>query len=217
MRLSEIQMVNPNKLQHNQVNRRFFKAETGQYFDKLAADIKKRGILVPLVAKQDGTLLAGHNRLLVAQTLKIAKVPVQYVVGKIAADEEKEFIIKDNLLRRHLAPAERMALYRLIIPKFDERIEIERSAEMGVSASEIAEKTGLNPKTVNYDLTRARRMQKKLLKDKMEVDTVNDKIVDNYKRSVARMINMAIVEKGKTVKELIQITETALERLRGLA
>ena len=76
MKLSAIKQVNPTSLRKNPENEKYFDLLQGKEFQRLAEDIRKNGIKVPLVAKQDGTLLAGHNRLLIAKTLKLKAVPV---------------------------------------------------------------------------------------------------------------------------------------------
>lgn len=127
--LSEIRYVAPSTLTPNPLNS-IFPVESDAYFDELTRDIKERGILDPLVAKQDGTLLTGHNRLTVALALKLPRVPVRYVqVEKISMSsgktfreqEEIEFVIKDNLLRRHLSDDQRVKLYEKLYPNFHER------------------------------------------------------------------------------------------------
>lgn len=216
MKLSEIKKVPVSKLKVNTYNQKFFRHEEGDYYDNLLADIKKRGILVPLIAKKDGTLLAGHNRLLISKTLNKKTVPVQYVEQRLTKEQEREFIVKDNLLRRHLTPAERRELYRLLIKYFEDRVMITRSKKVGVKAKELADKTGLNPKTIGYDLARIRREKAQEHKEAMEIDVVNQKAIDRYQKSVSRMLNTAIVEKGKTVEKFKEITEMALGRLQGL-
>jgi ParB-like chromosome segregation protein Spo0J len=216
MKLSEIKKVPLSKLKVNKDNQKYFRQESGSYYDNLLDDIKKRGFLVPLIAKQDGTLLAGHNRLLIAKTLKKKKVPVQYVEGKITKEEEQEYIIKDNLLRRHLTPAERRELYKIIIKDFEEKVMITRSLKVGVNTKELAEKTGLNPKTIGYDMARIRREKAKEQKETMEIDVVNEKAVEQYQKAVRKMINIAIIEKGKTLDELYTLTEMAWVRLQAI-
>lgn len=213
IKLGPIQMVEPKKLKRNAKNAKYFKIESKQYFDNLAADIQLRGILVPLVARADGTLLAGHNRLTVAELLSIKKVPVQYVQGKVSDAEETAYIIKDNLLRRHLSYGERLALYRKMIKDFDTRILV--PGKLGVSNRELAEKTGLNPRTVNYDLNKHRHDLKKELA-RGALDAPNDKAIDNFKKAVARMLNVAIIEQHSTItafKALIQHADKQLSTM----
>lgn len=216
MKLSEIKHVKPDTLKPNEKNMQYFKAESGEYFRKLSEDIKVRGILVPLVAKSDGILLAGHNRLLIAKALEMKTVPVQLVVGKLTAGQELEYILKDNLLRRHLAPDERFALYRALYKNFDERVILDHAGEIGINARDIAEKTGLNPQTVNYDISRIKHQKRKEAKQAMAIDLVNYKAIEKYKRALAKMLNVAIIEHGKTLVEFKGLTEKALNQLRNM-
>lgn len=118
----EIIYVKPAELKANPLNTSLFKRENDEYFSTLSQDIQTRGILVPLLAKRDNTLLAGHNRLEIAQNLGLKVVPVQYVDAALTEETEMEFVIKDNLLRRQLSFTERVELYRRLYPNFDERI-----------------------------------------------------------------------------------------------
>ena len=122
LRLSAVMYEPPSKFQANPLNSEFFQAEKQEYLEQLTTDIRERGIVVPIIAKPDGTLLAGHNRLHIAQELSLSLVPVQYVEQKLSAQEEKKFVINDNLLRRQLTQPERLELYRKLYTNFDERI-----------------------------------------------------------------------------------------------
>jgi hypothetical protein len=125
VRLSDIQFVSPAKLKVNPLNVSFFKEESGEYFQQLREDIEKRGIIVPLIAKKDDVLLAGHNRLRTARALQMENVPVQYVLDELPANAEQEFIIKDNLFRRQFTSAEWIELYKKLYPDFDEQVHQE--------------------------------------------------------------------------------------------
>ena len=120
MSVTDMQNVDINRLSVNPHNAEFFLRESDAYFERLTEDIRKRGILVPLLAKKDGTLLAGHNRLAVAQAIGLKYVPVQYVTEELSAEAEQEFIIKDNLLRRQFSQEEWTAIYRKLVPDFEE-------------------------------------------------------------------------------------------------
>jgi ParB-like chromosome segregation protein Spo0J len=119
--LSEVKRVAPSELMRNAKNTEYFDSEEDAHLQLLREDIRKRGILVPLIAKRDGTLLAGHNRLLLAQELRLKTIPVQYVQEDLSDEREREFIINDNLLRRHLSLEKRTTLYKLRYPDFEER------------------------------------------------------------------------------------------------
>lgn len=109
--LTEIQYIAPQKLKLNELNR-YFQEETSVYFDELRADVRERGIIVPLIAKKDGTLLAGHNRLKVAVALELPTVPVQFVKEQLSDEQERQYLFKDNLLRRQLSAKDKEELIR---------------------------------------------------------------------------------------------------------
>jgi ParB-like chromosome segregation protein Spo0J len=121
--LGNVQQIAPKHLKENPYNVEYFKHLTDSEFDKLKEDIRERGILTPLQAKPDGTLLSGHNRLRAAQELSLQTVPVQYIKSELTDTEERHYIIRDNVQRRHLRHDEMMRLYRMLYPNFDVRRE----------------------------------------------------------------------------------------------
>ncbi|MBN2157892.1 MAG: ParB N-terminal domain-containing protein [Spirochaetes bacterium] len=216
LKLSPVTQVKTNVLKPNRKNSSYFRSESGSSEKALMEDIRKRGILVPLVIKKDGTILSGHRRRLIAKHLNLKTVPAQYVLQRLSDVQETEYIIKDNLLRRHLEPAEREALYRRIYRDFDDRLLVRNNRELGVNASEIAESTGLNPKTVGYDLARLRRNREKEIIAGSGIESANDKHLLTYKRAIARMLNVAIIENRATVKELQKISVDVVNRLDSI-
>jgi ParB-like chromosome segregation protein Spo0J len=149
--LSYDEKVPLHKLRPNPKNAQYFTPETEEYFARLEQDIRERGILVPLMAKEDGTLLAGHNRLLIAEKIKLPYVPVNYVKQEITEQEEQAFVIKDNLFRRQFSGAEWLQIYRKLYPNFDERIAESKAGNPKagtLTAKVIAEDTGQKYETV---------------------------------------------------------------------
>jgi ParB-like chromosome segregation protein Spo0J len=142
LRLSDVIQEVPKKLRANPLNSNFFSEETSEYFENLRQDVKERGILVPLVARQDGTLLAGHNRLRIAKELQLSLVPVQYVLDELSEDAERKFVINDNLLRRQLTGAERITLYRILYPNFDTRLNARTNGRPKVTDKSFSSKKG---------------------------------------------------------------------------
>lgn len=120
LELSSILWLRPLDLKIHPLNERYFQTESPDYFEKLTRDIKERGVLVPLVVKLDGTVLAGHNRLRIALELGLSEVPVQKVISDLTGEREKEFLIKDNLLRRQLSVQEKK---KLILELYGAEIE----------------------------------------------------------------------------------------------
>jgi N6-adenosine-specific RNA methylase IME4 len=65
----------------------------------LEADIRKRGVLIPVERDENGDLLDGHNRQEIADRIGI---PCPSITRTFATEQEKrEHIIKINLARRH--------------------------------------------------------------------------------------------------------------------
>ena len=179
VQLSDISFISPAELKPNPLNRKFFTDEEDEYNEKLQEDIKERGIIVPLIARKDGTLLSGHRRKTIADNLQLASVPVQYVEKELDSKKEAEFVIKDNLLRRQLPPVKRLELYKALYENFDERIMMEsrggdRKSEQAATKGEnsllidteekqkpltaevIAKDTGQNIETIKKDLKKIR-------------------------------------------------------------
>ncbi len=117
--LSDIKNMAVDDIRTNPQNTVFFVRESTEYFQRLREDIEKRGVVVPLLIKQDGVLLAGHNRLQIAREIGLRFVPVQTVQEELSERQEQEFIINDNLLRRHLSIEERIRLYKMLFPEFE--------------------------------------------------------------------------------------------------
>jgi len=217
IKLSAVKQVSLSKLKKNKKNEEYFMHPDGGSLHNLKEDVKRRGILVPLIARKDGTLLAGHSRLMIAGQLKLQSVPVQYVEDKLTNQQEIEFIIKDNLLRRQLGPEERKALYRKIYKDFEDRILVEgKQKDVGINIKELAEKTGLKAATVAYDVNMLRHKAKRVAAANRKVDSVDVRAVDSFKKSCAKMLNAAMVSGKSTQGELQQILKSAADRLDGI-
>lgn len=120
-------------------------------YEALKADITKHGIRQPLRVC-GRVVLAGNTRLMIAKELKIAFVPVLYL-PEMTKLEMREYVINDNLCRRHLTVAERAVLALAIAEIESEKAKI-RQLENLKKGSENGEKipvrcnlylTGENP------------------------------------------------------------------------
>lgn len=163
--LSEVRNIAPSELTINTKNAEYFDRESHVHLQHLRDDVRKRGILVPLIAKSVGTLLAGHNRLLVAQELGLKKIPVQYVQEELSEEREREFIVKDNLLRRQLSLEKRIGLYKFLYPDFEEKFlnpdELPKAGrkntkDNSVTLEKIATETGQSVSAVRMQVKRGR-------------------------------------------------------------
>ena len=99
--LLPVQDINPEMLKPNPDNK-IFNPLSGQDYERLKNDIRERGIIDPLIIRQDKVLLTGHNRLRIALELKLKTIPVRKVESGLKPKEEKKFLVLDNLLRRQL-------------------------------------------------------------------------------------------------------------------
>jgi hypothetical protein len=84
---------------------------TGFALDELAADIKDRGLIEPIVLL-NGQVLDGKNRLAACQ---IAGVKPRFVQWD-GDGSPTEWVISTNLIRRHLTPSQRAAIAHDLLP-----------------------------------------------------------------------------------------------------
>ncbi len=243
LKLSEVKNVEITSLRMNPSNTEYFQQESSEYFARLTEDIQERGIIVPLIAKRDGTLLAGHNRLTVAEKLNLLVVPVQYVELPLSEEEERAFVIKDNLLRRHLGASEWIEVYRKLFPDFDATfINEETKAKSGrakngeerLTIAKIAEETGQKSDTVKKQITRFREKNGEAANGKSHDEKKGDNVTfsekngyggelhekkgDNVTFSEQDMRLLKTVEQFRSLFEKAgeQAQKKALENLRGL-
>lgn len=92
-------------------NKEFFEDIKGSDYDALKEDIKQNGIKVELHITKSNTILCGHQRWEIAKELGLKQVPVKVVNLNEEDDKKvKEYVIKDNLLRRHLSTEQKYIL-----------------------------------------------------------------------------------------------------------
>jgi ParB-like chromosome segregation protein Spo0J len=218
LELRAVQHVPTQQLLPSPISEQYFNEPTIGELEKLSDDIRKRGILVPLIAKLDYTLLSGHNRLAIAKELNLTHVPVQFVISSLTEDEEREFVVKDNLLRRQLSNDEKIKLYRVLFPNFDERIAIRQNVESRdnvptsdlkpLHASEIAIVTGQKKEAVKKQLQREEQRQKRENeKNKQTQEEVAVTSADNsFEQMRAREREATKVVKGSLDELHIQLT-----------
>jgi ParB-like nuclease domain len=148
-----VENIEVGLLTANTLNAQVFKRESAEYFKNLRDDIRKRGVIVPLLAKRDNTLLAGHNRLEIAKEIGLKYVPVQYVQDELSEDAEREFLIKDNLFRRQFSSEEWIDIYRQLVANYDAIIA--RDGRGGDTKSERATTKKIKKDTVLFDFETA--------------------------------------------------------------
>lgn len=133
--LCPIAFIQPNPYQPR-------KAFNPDELESLAASIREKGILQPLVVRKvaDNTfeLIAGERRLRAAQLAELEKVPV--LVKEIAISDRLELALIENIQRENLSPLEEAEAYAQLIEEF------------GLTQESVAKRVGKNRSTVANSL-----------------------------------------------------------------
>jgi ParB family chromosome partitioning protein len=110
-----------------------------QPLQELAASIKEKGVLSPILVRPIGTdryeIVAGERRWRAAQLAKLHDVPV--VVRELPDDQALELAIIENVQRADLNAVEEGAAYEELISKFN-RTQEDVAREVGKSRSHVA-------------------------------------------------------------------------------
>jgi ParB/RepB/Spo0J family partition protein len=104
-------------------------------YNDLVEDIEQRGIVDPLVVTGESIVIDGRHRLMAAKALGLESVPVREFEGD--ASEQRDFMLRAALLRRHLTTAQRKALAAQLI-----------ITEPGRSGRSVAKAAGISRPTV---------------------------------------------------------------------
>jgi hypothetical protein len=125
LQLLPSRLVEVSKLTPSPYNAVFDDAKDEEYWDHLRRDIEETGVITdPLIAKKDGTLIAGHSRLRIAKELleagrtEFAKIPVLYVRSELSEEEEIRRVLLSNLLRFEIPQDVRLQLEAQAYPDY---------------------------------------------------------------------------------------------------
>lgn len=116
-------------------------------FESLTSDVRKNGIVYPIIIGDDGRVIDGQHRLMVAKLLGLTseQVPQQFQIVEAGATDdelalqERELALTLNLHRRHLDAATRLEYVAMLKSE-------------GLSNRKIAGRIGVDEKTVRRDL-----------------------------------------------------------------
>jgi hypothetical protein len=215
-----VQRVSPKVLIPNPRNAQYFTTNV-EDLKRLKDDIAVRGILTPLMAKNNGELLSGHSRLQIALELGLESVPVLYAMRSLTESEEIDFLITDNLLRRHLTGAERIELYKIKYPDFEQtflseetRVTIGRrkSGEERTTIAKIAGETGQKISTVKTQI-QAERERRLSLKGNGRGPSISNnakKNVNEAKKLVGKLNNIMKSLPSEEQKEIRALVKSLL-------
>lgn len=131
-------------------------------YEAFVADVRERGIVVPLAISPSGMVLDGHHRLRAAAALGLSHVPVVVV----DPEDEVEYLLLAALRRRHLSASQQaaiaveLALYREMRADGEARrlanLKQNRggnAATSGKTRARIAELAGVSERTVQDAIT----------------------------------------------------------------
>lgn len=103
----------------------------------LACSIREQGILQPLLATPDGTIIAGHRRHAAALKVGLERVPV--VEREMSEREQLECMLVENTQRQDLTPLDEARAYRELVDR-------------GATVADIARRIGATTQTVSTRL-----------------------------------------------------------------
>ena len=86
----------------------------GENYKKLLESIREKGQLIPIAINQDGILLDGHQRRKVCKELGIEPFYNIFTFG--TPEEELNFVVASNLVRRHLSDVQKYELAKKLMP-----------------------------------------------------------------------------------------------------
>lgn len=142
-----------------------------ELWKEIMNDIRKNGIINPLIVTADYTVLAGHLRLEAAKEVGLTRVPVIIMDIPPDSDEAVELLIKDNLLRRHLSDMQVARLIKVL----KERYNIRRGGDRRENSEKA--KGDFRPLKLE-DVSKMLNMSERHVK---ELDKLNDLILEIQK------------------------------------
>ena len=105
---------------------------TADEYAELKADIKARGVMVPIEFDEQGNPLDGHHRLRICEELGITDYPKVIRAG-MTEDEKRTHARKLNMARRQLSQEQRRNLIREQLRETPEKSDRQIAASLGVS------------------------------------------------------------------------------------
>lgn len=136
---------NPNELKPHPDNPRGEISADSIEVAQLAEDIKKRGLIQPIVITQNNFILAGHRRRIAAIIAGLELVPV--VLRELGQDEfAEEFFLAENMQRQDLSPLEEAkAIQRL-------QQKLEKQSGKTLMKTDLSRRLNLPAQTINQRL-----------------------------------------------------------------
>lgn len=193
--LCPIKKIKPNRAQPR-------KTFVNEKLEELAASIREKGIIQPLVVCRKGQhyeLIAGEQRWRTAQKAGLREVPV--MIQDVSEDTALEMALIENIQRKDLNAVEEAEAYRALMDKF------------GLSQEELAKRVGKDRSTV----ANALRLLK--LPEEIQRDVVANKLSMGHARALLALESLDLLKEAhKEIlkKQLtVQATKTLVKRLKS--
>lgn len=171
--LCPIEKIRPNP---NQPRKQF----APEKLEELAASIKEKGIIQPLVVTQkDGyyEIIAGERRWRASQKAGLRELPV--VIREASEDAIMELALIENIQREDLNAIEEAQAYKALVEHF------------GISQEEVAKRVGKNRTTVTNSLRLLR------LPDEIQQDVVEERMSMGHARALLGLENEELIRKAR--------------------
>ncbi|TWJ18937.1 ParB/RepB/Spo0J family partition protein [Geobacter argillaceus] len=193
--LCPIEEIKPNRAQPR-------KTFVNEKLEELAASIREKGIIQPLVVCRKGQhfeLIAGERRWRAAQKAGLREVPV--VIQDVSEDTALEMALIENIQREDLNAVEEAEAYRSLLEKFD------------FSQEELAKRVGKDRSTV----ANALRLLK--LPEEIQRDIVTENLTMGHARALLALESAELLKEAREEilkKHLtVRATEALVKRLKS--
>jgi ParB family transcriptional regulator, chromosome partitioning protein len=170
--------------------------------EELAASIREKGIIQPLVVRRKGDhyeLIAGERRWRAAQKAELREVPV--VIQDVSDDTALEMALIENIQREDLNAVEEAEAYQALLERFT------------LSQEELAQRVGKDRSTVANSLRLLR------LPADIKRDIVEERMTMGHARALLSLETPEQVKKGRDeiVKGhlTVRATETLVKRIKA--
>lgn len=195
--LCPIEEIKPNRAQPRKT---FGSAK----LDELAASIREKGIIQPIVVIKKGShfeIIAGERRWRAAQKAGLHEVPV--VIQDVSENTALEMALIENIQREDLNAVEEAEAYRALMEK------------IGLSHEELARRVGKDRSTVANSL----RLLK--LPEEIKRDIVNERLTMGHARALLSLEDPELIRRAR--EEIlkkhpnVRATEALVRRLKSPA
>ena len=189
-----VEKIRPNR---NQPRKHF----APDKLDELAASIREKGIIQPLVVTRKDDhyeIIAGERRWRAAQKAGLHEIPV--VIREATPDAIMELALIENIQRQDLNAIEEAHAYRSLVEQFS------------ISQEDVARRVGKNRTTVTNSL----RLLK--LPEEIQKDIVEERLSMGHARALLSLESEELVEKARHEilhRQLsVRATEDLVRRLK---